>query len=200
MENDEENAFDIKAPTNWLNKFEKDCGIPRTEFKDFINAYGLPNIPYIIEDIKKEGGIEYKGAKSFLIAKARSEEQEKYWEQILKSKYGENIGTQFKYEKCIFDFINIITNTIFECKLSLKDFNEEQHIKYKLTLNKYRIIYLISRDCVIDMERGKIYTTNKDYYLLYLQQIVLMKESSYLDKIIMDFEIVLVEDLYSLFS
>ena len=60
------------------------------------------------EDIKKEGGIEYKGAKSFLIAKKNSQNQENFWEQILKEKYGEDIGTQFKYENCIFDFINIL--------------------------------------------------------------------------------------------
>jgi hypothetical protein len=200
MENDEENPFDIKAPTNWLKKFEKDCGIPRNDFKEFLSTYDLPNIPYIVEDIKKEGGIEYKGAKSFLIAKARSEEQEKYWEEILKSKYGEHISTQYKYEKCIFDFINILTNTIFECKLSLKDFNEEQHTKYRLTLNKYRIIYLISRDCVINMERRKIYTTNSNYYSSYIRQIVLMKESSYLDKLILEFDVVIIENLYDLFG
>ena len=36
------------------------------------------------------------------------------------------IGTQFKYQKCIFDFICIPKITIYECKLGLKDFNEEQ--------------------------------------------------------------------------
>ena len=199
MENDEENPFDIKAPTNWLKNFEKECGIPRNDFKEFISAYELPNIPYIIEDIKKHGGIEYKGAKSFLIAKARSVDQEKWWEEILKSKYGEDLSTQFIYNKCIFDFINISTNTIFECKLGLKDFNEEQHIKYKLTLNKYRIIYLIGKDCVIDMEKQKIYTTNRQYYLLYLQQI-LLKQTSYLDNLITDFEIVDIDDLSTLFG
>ena len=199
MENDEENPFDIKAPTNWLKNFEKECGIPRNDFKEFISAYELPNIPYIIEDIKKQGGIEYKGAKSFLIAKARSVDQEKWWEEILKSKYGEDLSTQFIYNKCIFDFINISTNTIFECKLGLKDFNEEQHIKYKLTLNKYRIIYLISKDCVIDMEKRKIYTTNSEYYVLYLQQI-LLKQTSYLDNLIIDFEIVGIDDLSTLFG
>jgi len=199
MENDEENPFDIKAPTNWLKNFEKECGIPRNDFKEFISAYELPNIPYIIEDIKKQGGIEYKGAKSFLIAKARSVDQEKWWEEILKSKYGEDLSTQFIYNKCIFDFINISTNTIFECKLGLKDFNEEQHTKYKLTLNKYRIIYLIGKDCVIDMEKRKIYTTNSEYYVLYLQQI-LLKQTNYLDNLIIDFEIVDIDDLSTLFG
>ena len=36
-------------------------------------------------------------------------------------------------KNCIFDFINIATNTIFECKLNIKDFNDEQFKKYKLT-------------------------------------------------------------------
>ena len=38
LENDEENPYDIKAPTNWLNRFEKECGIQRQDFKDFLNA------------------------------------------------------------------------------------------------------------------------------------------------------------------
>jgi len=54
----------------------------------------------------------------------------------VKEKYGEEIGTQFKYHNCIFDFINISTNTIYECKLGLKDFNEDQHDKYKLDLSQ----------------------------------------------------------------
>lgn len=200
MENDEENIFDIKAPTKWLQSFEKEYGIPRKELKEFLASYDLPNIPYIIERIKKEGGIEYKGAQSFIIAKTRSEEQEKWWENILKDKYGEDIGTQFKYQKCIFDFINISTNTIFECKLGLKDFNEEQHNKYKLSLDKYRIVYLIGKDGVIDMERERIYTTNKDYYNLYLEEIILMKEPSYLDTLIKDFTILEIEDITTLFG
>ena len=200
MENDEENIFDIKAPTKWLQSFEKEYCIPRRELKDFLASYDLPNIPYIIERIKKEGGIEYKGAQSFIIAKTRSEEQEKWWENILKDKYGEDIGTQFKYQKCIFDFINISTNTIFECKLGLKDFNEEQHNKYKLSLDKYRIVYLIGKDGVIDMERKRIYTTNNDYYNLYLEEIILMKDPSYLDTLIKDFTIVKIEDITTLFG
>ena len=200
MENDDENIFDIKAPTKWLQTFEKEYGIPRKELKDFLAAYDLPNIPYIIERIKKEGGIEYKGAQSFLIAKSRSDEQEKWWEEILKSKYGEDLGTQFKFENCIFDFINISTNTIFECKLGLKDFNAEQHVKYKLTLNKYRIIYLIGKDGVIDMEKEQIYTTNKDYYNLYLDEILVMKEPSYLDMLIKDFKVVEIEEISTLFG
>jgi hypothetical protein len=50
-----ENVFDIKAPTKWLKKFEEEAGLPREEFKNFINSYDLPNLTYIIEDIKKQG-------------------------------------------------------------------------------------------------------------------------------------------------
>lgn len=194
------NPFDIKAPTKWLQKFEEDTGMKRDEFKTFLSSYELPNLPYIIERIKKEGGIEYKGARSFNIAKERSEAQEAYWEAILKERYGEDIGTQFKYENCIFDFINISTNTIFECKLGMKDFNEEQHKKYLLTLDKYRIIYLIGYDCVIQIERKVIYTKDRDKYILYKYQIPLMKNISEFDKLILDFEVVEVEDLSSLFN
>jgi len=200
MENDEENIFNIKAPTKWLQNFEKEKGIPREEFKQFLSAYDLPNITSIVERIKKEGGIEYKGAQSFLIAKEKSLDQEKWWENILKSKYGEDLGTQFKYQNCIFDFINITTNTIFECKLGLKDFNEDQHQKYKITLNKYRIIYLISKNCVIDIEKTKIYTSDVNYYMNYLQKLLLADNQTYLDEIIVDFDVVLIEDLSSLFG
>ena len=200
LENEEENIWDIKAPIKWLQNFEQTYGIPRQEFKDFLSAHELPNIPYIIERIKKEGGIEYKGAQSFLIAKARSEDQEKWWEQILKQSYGEDLGTQFKYENCIFDFINIRTNTIFECKLGLKDFCEEQHLKYKLILKKYRIIYLISKDCVIDIEKEKIYTTNNNKYEKYTMLISTIKNPSYLDNLINDFSIVEITDLSTLFG
>ncbi|OUW95995.1 MAG: hypothetical protein CBD97_01940 [Pelagibacteraceae bacterium TMED237] len=200
LENEIDNPYDIKAPTKWLKNFEKEYAIPRKEFKEFLARYDLINIPYIIERIKKEGGIEYKGAKSFLIAKNHSEKQEKWWEEILKNKYGEDLGTQFKFDKCIFDFLNISTNTIFECKLGLKDFNEEQHFKYKLTLKKYRIIYLIGTDGVIDMERKKIYTVNVNYYKNYLQNISSLKNPSYLDKLIENFEVTEIDSISNLFS
>lgn len=154
-----ENQYNIKAPIGWLQQFEKESGLKREEFKKFIDSYDLPNITYIVEDIKKEGGIEYKGAQSFKIAKKRSEEQELYWEQILKEKYGEHIGTQFKCEKCIFDFINISSNTIYECKLNIADYNEKQHVKYLHTLNKYNIVYLIGYNCIINMNRKEIINT-----------------------------------------
>lgn len=156
-----ENQYNIKAPIGWLQQFEKESGLKREEFKKFIDSYDLPNITYIVEDIKKEGGIEYKGAQSFKIAKKRSEEQELYWEQILKEKYGEHIGTQFKCEKCIFDFINISSNTIYECKLNIADYNEKQHAKYLHTLNKYNIVYLIGYDCIINMNRKEIINSIK---------------------------------------
>ena len=197
LENDDENPYDIKAPTNWLKRFELESGIPRTDFKEFMEAYDLPNITYIIERIKKEGGIIYKGAQSFKIAKSRSESQEKWWEQLLKSRYGEKLGSQFKYDNCIFDFLNISTKTIFECKLGLKDFDESQHIKYRLALKEYRIIYLISTDCVIDMERRCIYTTNTEKYLL---SIPALRDNNWLCSLIETFDLIEIEDLLTLFG
>jgi hypothetical protein len=190
MENEEENPYNIKAPTNWLKNFEKLSGIPRSDFKDFLEAHDLLNIPYIIERVKKEGGIIYKGAESFNIAKSRSKLQENWWEKILKNKYGEDIGVQFKYEKCIFDFINISSKIIFECKLGLKDFDEEQHKKYLIALKEYRVIYLISTDCLIDMEKRVIYTTKPDKY-----QLVQTPRSNFLENLACTFEVVKVEDL-----
>ena len=195
IEDGKENIFDIKASSKWLKTFEVETGLNRELFKEFINSYDLPNIPYIIEDIKKEGGIEYKGARSFIIAKENSSRQEKYWEEILKEKYGEDISCQYKYEKCIFDFINISKNTLYECKISLKDYNEVQHKKYIVALTKYNIIYLISTDCIVDMNSQIIYTTNPTEYLLYICNIPLLPKMSKLDEIIQTFTITNVKDI-----
>lgn len=196
----EENPYDIKAPCRWLLRFEKESEIKREVFKEFINAHELPNIPYLVERIKKEGGIEYKGAQSFNIAKERSLKQEAFWEQLLKEKCGENLGSQFVYEKCIFDFINIKTNTIFECKLGLKDFDLPQYKKYKTALEKYRIIYLIGYDGVISMEGKVIYTTDVDKYITYQCGILSSKHTSKFDEEIRDYMIVQVDDLSTLFE
>lgn len=195
IKKNKENCFDIKAPIRWLKKFENESGLKRDIFKIFINSYELVNIPYIIEDIKKEGGIEYKGAKSYIIAKNNSEKQEKFWEEILKTKYGDKVGIQYKYEKCIFDFINILTNTLYECKINLKDYNENQHNKYLITLNKYKIIYLISNDCIIDIEKKTLYTTNQTFYIIYLCNIPLLQNPTKLDELILDYSILQVNDL-----
>lgn len=192
---EEDNPYDIKAPTKWLQKFETETGLTRNDFKDFINTYELPNIVNIVEDIKKEGGIEYKGAKSFLIAKKNSESQEKFWELLLKNKYGEYIGTQFKYENCIFDFINIPDNIIYECKLGLKDFNEDQYNKYLLALKQYKIFYLISNDCIINTDDKKIYTTDIRKYFLYQTNIPLLARPSKFDEIILEYELVFIDDI-----
>lgn len=195
IQDEKENIFDIKASTKWLKTFETETGLHRDIFKEFINCYELPNIPYIIEDIKREGGLEYKGAKSFIIAKENSLKQEAYWGEILKELYGEDISCQYKYEKCIFDFLNIQKNTIYECKISLKDYNETQHKKYLLILEKYNIIYLIDTNCIINMNKKIIYTTNITEYLLYICNLPLIPKLSKLDEIIKNFEIIEINDL-----
>ena len=162
------NIFDIKAPSKWLILFEKKTTLSRDIFKEFLSAHELPNITSLVEDIKKMGGIEYKGAKSFLIAKEKSLKQEKYWEDILKTFYGQDIGVQFKYKKCIFDFINTKLSILYECKLGLKDFDKTQYNKYLATLGTYTLIYLIGNDCVIDLSAKTIFTTNTMHYKAYL--------------------------------
>jgi hypothetical protein len=181
------NPFDIKAPTSWLKKFEEKHAIPRDIFKEFLAAYDLPNIPYIVEDIKKVGGIEYKGAKSFIIAKEKSLVQEKFWEDILKARYGEDIGTQYKFRNCFFDFIRIKTNTLYECKLGLKDFNEDQHNKYVTTLGSFSMVYLIGQNCIIDLKDQTIYTTNPDAYAGYFLS---LKDPSKFDDLVKNFPII----------
>jgi len=183
------NPFNIKAPSSWLNKFEKKYGISRDIFKEFLTAYDLPNLPYIVEDIKKMGGIDYKGAKSFIIAKQKSLEQEKYWETILKSVYGEDVGTQYKFSNCFFDFIHIKTNVVYECKLGLKDFNEEQHNKYLMTLGHFSLIYLIGTDCIVNLDKKQIYTTNFSKYRDYVLNIPIMKDPSKFDNLIASFTV-----------
>jgi hypothetical protein len=196
----EDNPYDIKAPCRWLLRFEKVTELKRDVFKDFINAYELPNIPYLVERIKKEGGIEYKGAQAFNIAKKRSLDQEEHWENILKEKYGEDLGTQFSYNKCIFDFINIRTNTIFEAKLGLKDFDLPQYHKYRTALEKYRIIYLIGYDAVINIEENVIYTSDVDKYTTYQYGILSNKYTGKFDEEIRDYVVVQVDDLSTLFG
>jgi hypothetical protein len=192
------NIYDITAPSKWLQNFEKETLLSRDDFKEFINAYELPNITTIVEEIKKFGGLEYKGSQSYNIAKKRSSEQELYWEEILKTKYKDELGTQFKYENCIFDFIHIPTNKIFECKLNLKDFDEKQFNKYQLTLDKYNIVFLIGYDCVIDIDMETIYTTNIKDYILYQCNIPLLKNPSKFDDIIFDYDICEIENIQTI--
>ena len=200
IDNGDDNIYSVKAPVKWLQQFEQSCNLPRAKFKEFMLSYDLPNITSIVEDIKKEGGIEYKGAKSFLIAKQRSKQQEAYWENILKTAYKEDICSQFKYNDCIFDFLCIPTKTIFEAKLGLKDLCASQYKKYRIVLNEYRIVYLIGTDCVIHIAAGVIYTTAIGDYEIYQQEIPLMKKPSKFDLIFKDFKIVVVEDISSLFG
>jgi len=168
IESKKENVFDIKAPTAWLKKFEKKTGLKRELFKDFLNAYDLPNLPYIIEDIKKLGGLNYKGARSFLIAKEKSLVQESWWEKILRKKYGKGIASQFVYKSCVFDMIHINNNTLYECKLGFKDFTQSQYDKYLLTLNTYNLIYLVGKHSVVDTTNLKIYTQDISECLSYI--------------------------------
>jgi hypothetical protein len=189
------NPYNIKAPVRWLKRFENQTGLKRSVFKDCLSAYELKNVPYIVEDVKKVGGIEYKGAKSYLIAKERSLKQEQFWEKLLREKYGEDLGVQFKYEGCIFDFLHIPTNTIYEAKLGLKDFNKEQHRKYVLTLNKYKIVYLIGYDCVVNMEKEIIYTLNPDKYLTHQAGVPYSNSSTDFDYIIQNYNTIRVSNL-----
>ena len=192
-----ENPFDIKAPSKWLIAFEKQTGLDRGAFREFITAYELPNITSVVEDIKKEGGITYLGAKSFLIAKERSLEQEQYWEAILKEVFDEDVSIQFKFNDCIFDMIHVKENILFECKLGMRDFNNAQYQKYLKTLDHYRMFYLIGRDCVIDMEKRAIYSTEDELYTSYITAVEAQDE---LTEIIKDFEVKQVGDFKEFFS
>jgi len=194
-----DNPYDIKAPTAWLQKLEKNHGIPRAVFKEFLSAYELPNIPYIVEDIKKMGGIDYKGARSFLIAKNNSVIQENFWGEILKKKYGQFIGVQFQLNNNFFDFYNIKTNTVYECKIGLKDFNDEQYNKYTSIKSVFRIIYLISTDCIIDIENRKIYTNNPENYKVFFETMNKKISSKEMIRIISGYEIIKINNVEEYF-
>ena len=90
---------------------------------------------------------------------------------------------------------NISSNIIYECKIGLKDFNEEQYDKYLLTLNKYKIVYLISNDCIINIENKKIYTTDDVKYLIYKLNIPSQSKSTKFDYLIIDYEIIYIENI-----
>lgn len=156
LQSNTDNPYDIKAPVKWLQRFETETELNRSIFKQFLNEYDLDNITTILENIKQKGGIEYKGARSYKIAKERSEKQEQLWENRLRKKYGEDISVQFKYRNCFFDFLHIHNKVIYECKLGIKDFNQEQYEKYLVTLGDYNMIYLIGRDIVINMKKKLI--------------------------------------------
>jgi len=194
------NPYDIKAPTGWLKKFEEKHAIPRTDFKEFIDAYDLPNLPYIIERVKKEGGLVYLGAQSFKIAKQRSLDQEGFWETILKDVYGEDISFQFKFNNSIFDAIHIPSGTIFEMKLGIKQLNAKQLVKYKKALEAYKIIYLVARDCIIDIDRKIIFTTDLDEYRVHMFEVTQKRTQTEFDLLLLDFDIKEVDDLKSLFG
>lgn len=186
----EVNIYNIKAPSKWLKSFELETKLPSSMFKDFIKTYDLPNITTIVKDIKEFGGLEYKGSSAFLIAKKNSLEQEDWWKIKLEKKFGEDISSQFKYKNCFFDFLNIKTETIYECKLNLKSFNLQQFKKYTYTLEKYKLVYLISKDCAIYLEEKVILTTNPEFYEDYKRRILSKKTPTYLDMLIIPFKIV----------
>jgi hypothetical protein len=193
----EENIYDIKAPTRLMIEFETEYALSRDAFKEFITAHDLPTIASIVEDIKREGGLEYKGRRAFLIAKERSLKQEAYWEEVLKSRFREDLGSQFKFDDCLFDFIVIPTRTVYECKLGFKDYQDAQYDKYTRALKgRYNVVYLIGEDTVIDMNSMKIYTSNLPGLLEYLEALPNKKKPTKLDELLPEFELCHGENLH----
>jgi hypothetical protein len=92
--------------------------------------------------------------------------------------------------------LNISANTIYECKLNIKDFSEDQYKKYLLVLNKYKIIYLIDRDCIIDINNKVMYTLDTVKYKTYISKIPLMQKISQFDEVIVDFKIKEIKVIY----
>ena len=190
-----DNPYNIKAPSRFLKKFETKTELKRDVFKKFLYEYDLPNILKIFEEIKKTGGVEYKGNKGWKIAKERSENQEQWWLLRLKDAYGENVSSQFKFENCIFDFIHIKNNIIFEAKLNIKDFNEKQYKKYLLTIGHYDMVYLIQKDTIIHIPTKSIYTTKNTDTFIIQQSMKKQKDITKFDDMISKFEIINITDI-----
>jgi hypothetical protein len=188
--NEENNPYDIKAPSKFIKKFEKETGLGKEVMKTFLYQYELPNILNILELIKKQGGLTYNGNKGWLIAKKRSEDQENWWESKLKKTFGDDkISTQFNFKGNCFDFIFIARKIIFEAKLGIKDFNLDQYKKYLETVKYYNIIYLIAKNTIIDIHNEIIYTQQDPEIFLIKQSNKKFSEISKLDQIIKHFKI-----------
>ena len=191
FENKEDQIFDkVKTPTKYLKIFEEKYKINKKNFLEFIVSHDLPNVTKVIEEIKLLDNILYNGNKSFIIAKQKSVEQEDHWFKLLNAKYNDKISSQYKFNRCVFDFINITSNTIYECKLNMKDFKEDQFDKYNSILKDFDIVYLFNTDCIVVMKDKKIYTTCLEKYLFYQMNIPLSKKISNFDNLIKDYEII----------
>jgi len=210
IENEHPNPYAIKAPIALKKKFSNDTGLDPSVLDEMTKAYDLPNIiSVVMKDIKREAGIDYSGGSAFKIAKARSEHQEAFWETMLKLMYGESVDVQYEgVDKCIFDFINIESQTVFECKLGFSEFNVEQFKKYNSALKCYSIVYIVGNndtdirsnhhnDYIVDMVNKAIYVlgTQQADLETYILNIVNMKNPSYLDELITEFKVIGVDEM-----
>ena len=82
--------------------------------------------------------------------------------------------------------------TLLESCLELGYVNEEQFKKYKVATDFFNIVYLIGQESVIRLDRQKVYTTDIDKYIQYLENI--KKTSKFVD-IIRSFTIESIEYL-----
>jgi hypothetical protein len=58
------------------------------------------------------------------------------------------------------------------------------------SLKEYKIIYLIDYDCIINIEKEKIYTTDINKYKSYQLNIPLSKHKTKFDEVIEKFELI----------
>ena len=119
---------------------------------------------------------------------------------MLKEVYGEDLSIQFKLNNSIFDALHIPSGTIFEMKLKIQNLNAKQFLKYKKALEEYKIIYLVARDCIIDIAKKTIYTTDLDEYRVHMFEVTQKRTQTEFDLLLLDFEIKEVDDLKSLFG
>jgi len=91
----------------------------------------------------------------------------------------------------------IKTNTLYECKLGIKDFNEEQYKKYLATLGNFSMVYLIGQDCIIDLKKETIFTTRPEYYQKYFSSLT---TPSKFDLLVQNFCIIELSDISEYFA
>lgn len=184
-----ENVYNVVAPSKFLKKFEIETGLERIVLKTFLEQHDLPNILKILERIKKEGGLKYKGNKGWLIAKERSEDQEQWWLTRMKDVFQDDVSFQFNFQGSCFDFLHIKKKLLFECKLNIKDFSEEQYKRYLTTVGYYEIIYLIKKNTIIHIPRKKVYTEDDTTIFKLKQSMKIPSIKTKFDDMIADFQI-----------
>jgi len=131
----------ISLPTSYTKPFGK------KKFRKCMLKYDLENPTLICQNIRNMLGVPTSVCDNFKKAKENSQTHENYWHEYLKYKHSDIIP-QYCYKDCRLDFISKTDKTIYECKLSIIYYNDNQHEKYKKRFPNYKIKYLFGSNCM----------------------------------------------------